>query len=378
MLQRLIARPVRRASHHAAGSAPAAAGAGNADHTIRTDRPSIVRTILWEGSLQHYWDFHPAPDPGTARTPDAAPVIFMVHGFRGDHHGLLRIVQALPAHRIIVPDLPGFGQSGQLDGPHTTEAYSRFVEHSLKVLGLGPATVLLGHSFGSIIAADFAARRAGSIAALVLVNPICAPALEGPSRLASKAAELYYVAAARLPETAGRALLANPLIVRLMSIYLAKTQIPGLRRYIHGQHAAYFSAFASRRVVLEAFRASISGTVRDVAADLRMPVLLIAAELDDIGSLEGQRRLADVIPSATLSIIPGVGHLIHYEKPVEAAHLITSFLATGPARELIAERTAAPAVETSPSPSAASSPSLPAAPSSAAPIPAASSLKAAQ
>ncbi|WP_081738013.1 alpha/beta fold hydrolase [Arthrobacter sp. H41] len=305
-----------------------AAASGTADGTVRTERPAVVRTIPWNGVLQHYWDFPPAETAA-----GGAPVIFLVHGFRGDHHGLLRIVEALPRNRVIVPDLPGFGQSGQLDGAHTTEAYSRFVDHSLGVLALGPSTVLLGHSFGSIVAADFAARHPGRVAALVLVNPICAPALEGPSRLASKAAELYYVAAAHLPEAGGRALLANPLIVRLMSVFMAKTRVPEVRRYIHAQHAAHFSSFASRRVVLEAFRASISGTVRDSAADLRMPVLLIAAELDDIGSLEGQRRLAALIPSSTLSILPGVGHLIHYEKPDEAARLITDFLAGVPAAD---------------------------------------------
>lgn len=311
-----------------------AAASGTDDGPIRTDRPAVVRAIPWNGSLQHYWDFAPAETAAGG----AAPAIFMVHGFRGDHHGLLRIVEALPQNRVIVPDLPGFGRSGQLDGRHTTEAYSRFVEHSLNVLALGPSTVLLGHSFGSIVAADFAAGHAGRISALVLVNPICTPALEGPSRLASKAAELYYVAAARLPEAAGRALLANPLIVRLMSVFMAKTRAPDTRRYIHAQHAAHFSSFASRRVVLEAFRASISGTVRDSAADLRMPVLLVAAELDDIGSLEGQRRLAALIPSSTLAILPGVGHLIHYEKPDEAARLITDFLAGDPAADAAVEQ----------------------------------------
>ncbi|MBG6182691.1 pimeloyl-ACP methyl ester carboxylesterase [Arthrobacter sp. CAN_A214] len=320
-----------------------AAGSGTADGAVRTERPAVVRTIPWNGVLQCYWDFPPAD----AAADGTAPAIFMVHGFRGDHHGLLRIVEALPRNRIIVPDLPGFGQSGQLDGAHTTEAYSRFVEHSLGVLALGPSTVLLGHSFGSIVAADFAARHPGRVAALVLVNPICAPALEGPSRLASKAAELYYVAAAHLPEAGGRALLANPLIVRLMSVFLAKTRAPEVRRYIHAQHSAHFSSFASRRVVLEAFRASISGTVRDSAAGLRMPVLLIAAELDDIGSVEGQRRLAALIPSSTLSILPGVGHLIHYEKPGEAAQLITEFLAGVPAVGPAAEQDPGRATSTS-------------------------------
>lgn len=283
-------------------------------------RQADVRTYRVQGTAQRCWDF-----PSAGGAPDAPPV-FMVHGFRGDHHGLLRIVEALPNHRVIVPDLPGFGQGTVLPGSHNAAGYADFVRASFRELGLGAETVLLGHSFGSIIAARTAAESPELISELVLVNPICEPALEGPKGITSKAAELYYRAAAKLPEAAGHALLANPLIVRGMSIMMAKTRDPGLRRWIHAQHDAYFSAFASRAVVLEAFRSSISETVRDYAADLRMPVLLIAADRDDLGSVPAQRRLAAMIPDAELEIIEGCGHLVHYEAPDVAAALIAGFL----------------------------------------------------
>lgn len=283
-------------------------------------READVRTYRVQGTSQRCWDF-----PASGAAPDAPPV-FMVHGFRGDHHGLLRIVEALPNHRVIVPDLPGFGQGSVLPGSHNAAAYADFVLAGFRALGLGSDTVLLGHSFGSIIAARTAAESPELISELVLVNPICEPALEGPKGITSKAAELYYRAAAKLPEAAGHALLANPLIVRGMSIMMAKTSDPGLRRWIHAQHDAYFSAFASRAVVLEAFRSSISETVRDSAADLRMPVLLIAADRDDLGSVPAQRRLAAMIPDAELEIIEGCGHLVHYEAPDVAAALIADFL----------------------------------------------------
>ncbi|WP_104118857.1 alpha/beta fold hydrolase [Arthrobacter sp. B1805] len=289
-------------------------------------RQAVLRNLHWEGTLQRVWDF-PAvagPDGGKATT------ITMVHGFRGDHHGLLRLVEELPRHRVILPDLPGFGQGQELPGTHDVSTYARFISDCLRKLAPEPR-VLLGHSFGSIVAAEAAALAPDLASVLVLVNPISAPALEGPSRTASRVAEGYYVAADRLPEAAGRALLAHPLIVRAMSVFMAKTKDRTLRRWIHGQHDAYFSSFASRRVVLEAFRASISGTVRDRAQELTMPVLLIAAEKDDIGSVASQRELAALVPDSVLEVLPGVGHLVHYEKPREAARLIETFLETTPA-----------------------------------------------
>jgi len=289
-------------------------------------RQSVVRTLPWEGTVQRVWDFPAIEADGAV----PGPPIVMVHGFRGDHHGLLRVAEELPSHRILLPDLPGFGEGEELSGTHDVGTYARFITDVSRRLAPEPR-VLLGHSFGSIIAAEAAALAPDLAAALVLVNPISAPALEGPSRTASRVAEAYYVAAGRLPEAAGRALLSHPAIVRGMSMFMAKTTDRELRRWIHDQHRAYFSSFASRRVVLEAFRASISGTVRDRAHGLRMPVLLVAAEKDDIGSVQSQRELAALIPTATLEVLSAVGHLVHYEKPREAARLIETFLETVPA-----------------------------------------------
>lgn len=209
---------------------------------------------------------------------------------------------------------------------NTIQNYARFINACFEELNLTPDTVLLGHSFGSVACAHFAAEHPTMFSELVLVNPICEPALQGSSRVASRAAEFYYAAAARLPESLGISLLRNPLIVRAMSALLAKTGDPSLRRYIHGQHLAYFGTFTNRRTLLETFRTSISTDVHQVAGRLKNPVLLVAAARDDLGSVPAQRRLAAAIDDATLHIIDGVGHLIHYETPDTAATLITAFL----------------------------------------------------
>ena len=107
---------------------------------------------------------------------------------------------------------------------------------------------------------------------------------------------------------------------------MAKTRDPQLRRWIHNQHDLYFSAFADRRVVLAAFTASVSHDVSEFAVQIRQPTLLIAADRDDITPLAAQHRLQSLFPQASLSVIEGVGHLIHYEKPAEAAAAITAFL----------------------------------------------------
>lgn len=282
--------------------------------------------IVINGSTVAYWTYEPIH-----ATPDTRTIL-VIHGFRGDHHGLLRVADQLPEMRIIMPDLPGFGRSAAfVSGKHSVEQYGTFVTDFMASLGLGPDTVLLGHSFGSIVAAHFVATHPGTVTPLILINPIAAPALEGAKGIMTKLAVLYYRLAARLPRPLGLALLRSPLIVRVMSEAMAKTADTDLRRFIHGQHHAYFSAFADRESLLESFTASVSSHVAEVAGKLSLPVLLVAGEKDEIAALADQHRLAALLPDGVLKVIPGVGHLIHYETPGHAAGFIRSFLKDHPA-----------------------------------------------
>ena len=110
---------------------------------------------------------------------------------------------------------------------------------------VAPGAFVLGHSFGSIVAA--AAVAAGlETPKLILVNPIGAPALEGPRGILTRLAVFYYWAGARLPwKRIGEALLRNGAIVRVMSVSMAKTKDPELRR-VRARSARHL-LFAVRR-----------------------------------------------------------------------------------------------------------------------------------
>ncbi|MET0303109.1 MAG: alpha/beta hydrolase, partial [Microbacteriaceae bacterium] len=118
----------------------------------------------------------------------------------------------------------------------------------------------------------------------------------------------------------------NGLVVRVMSVSMAKTKDPALRRFVHDQHDTYFSRFADRDVLHDAFVTSVSHDVSEFAARIGVPTLLIAADRDDITPIEAERRLATMFAEAQLVEIADVGHLIHYETPVPAADAIRRFL----------------------------------------------------
>src|SRR6218665_1008980 len=267
------------------------------------------------GGVTAYWVYGDA---------DADVTIIAVHGFRGDHHGLESVLAFLPEARVIAPDLPGFGQSAPIPGrTHDLDEYAAWLTEF--TASVAPGAIILGHSFGSIVTSAAVARGLET-PQLILINPIGAPALEGPKGVMTRLAVFYYAMGARLPEKFGTALLRNRVIVRVMSVTMAKTRDVELRRFIHDQHDTYFSLFADRDVLKDAFVASVSHDVREFAADITVPTLLIAAQRDDITPIEAERDLATRFDDAELVEIAHVGHLIHYETPAEAAGAIRRFL----------------------------------------------------
>jgi pimeloyl-ACP methyl ester carboxylesterase len=112
-----------------------------------------------------------------------------------------------------------------------------------------------------------------------------------------------------------------------MSEMLAKSRNPLLRRWIHDQHARYFSSYSDRDSLVSAFTVSTTATVADYATQIDASVLLIAADRDDITPLDAQRAIQREFPDAELHVLEDVGHLVHYEKPIETAAVIRDFLA---------------------------------------------------
>jgi len=282
---------------------------------LMEQRVGVEHTAHVDGTTTHWWEYS---------ADAAATTLVMIHGFRGDHHGLQLIADALPEFRVIIPDIPVFGSSsGWPDGSVSIDSYGRWLSAFLSATSSNTA-VVVGHSFGSLIVAS--AMRGERARPVVLINPISQRALSGPKRFTTAIASLWYSVGGFLPEPFGSAWLGNPLFVRLMSETLTKSTNPGLRAWIHDQHARYFSLYSDRNSLIGAFSASTSASVADFASDIVAPVLLIAADRDDITPLSAQVAVQRQFPHAELHVLEGVGHLVHYERPIETAAAIREFL----------------------------------------------------
>jgi len=257
-------------------------------------------------------------------TPQKQTII-LIHGFRGTHHGLELIASHLKHFNTIIPDLPGFAEGDTLER-YDLSSYVEWLADFIKKQNLTTPPILLGHSFGSIVSAAYAATYKDTITKLVLVNPIGAPALEGPRGILSKLAVFYYWLGTKLPGKLSHKWLASKMVVDIMSATMTKTNDKNMRAYIRNQHRQYFSLFQTSQSVSESFTTSVSNSVRDYAKNITVPTLLIAGAKDDITPIAKQKELVQLFANAQLEIIEQVGHLTHYETPDQVSFFVEAFI----------------------------------------------------
>ncbi|GAB4084147.1 hypothetical protein GCM10028784_07770 [Myceligenerans cantabricum] len=309
------------------------------------ETPVTRSAVTIRGGTTHLWHYGAAD--GTA-VPGAGGHMVLLHGFRGDHHGLEPIVAHLlrvcPDLRVTVPDLPGFGESPPLPGVrHDVEGYAAWARDLVREVVPGGGALLAGHSFGSVVAAaamseapsagkptagqvEASGEPAAGVRRLVLINPIPRRPLSGRDVPSVGATAVLHSLAGRLPERAGAGVLRHPLLTRVASVAMVRTPDRALRRWIHEEHGRYFAGFATRASLLEAFRASVTASVRESASGVAVPTLLVGGAKDDLARAPDQRDLAGLFRDARLVLIPDVGHLTHYETPAAVAAEIAAFL----------------------------------------------------
>ena len=249
-------------------------------------------------------------------TEKSKGVLLLIHGFRGNHHGLEPIAGALPDWEIFIPDLPGFGATAELD-KITLDEYSRWLIGIYEQMP--ESTIPISHSFGTTVLAR-ALTQGLTPKKAVMINPI-ASANYYSSDLASKAVKRYYKLGKTKPS-----ILKSKVFIDLMNSVLIKTKATDLKAWISKQHLENFSDYSSPKVAIEGFEIASKNSVSDYANRIDTPMLLISGEKDTIGPISEQRKLQQSFSNAEFHEIPKLGHLLHYEAPDQVAKLIERFI----------------------------------------------------
>jgi len=237
--------------------------------------------------------------------------LLLVHGFPLNRGCWVNQVDAFRrTHRVIAPDLRGFGGSWATEGP---VPMSRFAEdlHALIVrLGAGPA-VLVGHSMGGYAALAFAKAFPEALLGLVLVS----------TRASADTAE----AAEARRKLAARVLVEGPLpVVEAMApLMLASGRVDPVR------------SAAVRAFMAPADPTGLVGALLGMAdrpdateglGEILVPTLVIAGLEDDLIPPSESGALARAIPGAHLKLIPGAGHLVAFDAPEAFNHEVALWL----------------------------------------------------
>jgi pimeloyl-ACP methyl ester carboxylesterase len=229
------------------------------------------------------------------------------------------IERATISHRVIAFDRPGFGYS---DRPRATvwtpAAQAALIAKALDQLGVAPA-VVVGHSWGTMVALAMALDHPKCVAGLVLLSG-------------------YYYGTAR-PDVLPASIPAMPLLGDL----IAHTSAPltGLLSGPLGVKASFapapisdkFAAFPAAMTLRPSqIRAAAADTAMMIPAaialsqrygELDLPVVIMAGAGDLIAHPDKHaQRLVDDVAGADLRIIAGQGHLFHYAVPEQVVAAI--------------------------------------------------------
>ena len=103
------------------------------------------------------------------------PALVFLHGIAGSgRYWAPRIMPLAKSFRLFMPDLLGFGRSPWPEAQYTIALHVSTVRQYLARVGLdGEPITIVGHSLGSILALEYAARFPGNVQSLVLFNLPC-------------------------------------------------------------------------------------------------------------------------------------------------------------------------------------------------------------
>ena len=272
--------------------------------------PPEGRFIEVDGVRLHYTD-----------RGEGSPVLLIhgnvVTGADYDTSGVADLLRA--GHRVIVFDRPGFGHSSRPRGRlWTADEQAALLHKALRRLGV-ERPVVVGHSWGAIVALAFAQRHPADTRGLVLLSGYYFWTLRPDVWMASLGAVPVLGDILRYTVSPLFGWLTTPLLKRAM--FSPAPVTPRFER-------DFSPAMALRPWQIRATAADaalmIPGALglRAGYDDLAMPVAIIAGEGDKVVFKRAAERLHGEIPGSTLEIVPGAGHMVHHLDPRRVARAV--------------------------------------------------------
>jgi pimeloyl-ACP methyl ester carboxylesterase len=241
----------------------------------------------------------------------AKPAVVFLHGSAMDH-----VMWALPARHfarhglgVLAVDLPGHGRSGGAPLP-TVAALADWVVALLDTAGAS-AAALVGHSMGSLIALDAAARHPDRVTRIALLG----------SALPMAVAEPLLAAAAANDHAAIDGLM---IWGHSLAGQLGGSGTPGI--HVMAEATRLMERTAPGVLHADLNACNSYGEPLDRLDAIRCPTLLLLGERDLLTPRRATKSLAERIADVRSVVLPGCGHMMTAERPDAVLDALRGFL----------------------------------------------------
>ncbi|MEA2646824.1 MAG: hypothetical protein QOE92_1907 [Chloroflexota bacterium] len=301
-------------------------------------RGNIALSLQIEGIFASRPRSRRFPRPATVRAggidtfyleAGSGPPVVLLHGLGATNASMLPTLWDLARdHRVIAPDLPGFGGSAKPLTTYGFPFFARWLRDFLDALGVERAH-LVGNSLGGRISLEAGLQLPDRIDRMVLYCP-------SPAFLAGR----QYTPFVRLlrPELA----MVPMLLTHGAVVGMARSMFSDPERLQPGWYDAFADEFlrvfgtprgriaffsAAREVYLEEPRGERGFWDRLPA--MERPALFIWGEKDWLVPASFEHHVTDALPRATSIVIEDCGHVPQYEHRARTAELTRGFLRDG-------------------------------------------------
>lgn len=227
------------------------------------------------------------------------PACLLVHAFPFDG----RMWEAQRAelskdHRVLVPDLRGFGRSANLAPARSVDEHADDLAELLDHANVKDAAVL-GLSMGGYVALALFRRHPSRVRALVLADTRALP--DSPEAKAARDVNIAIAREQGMPK----------LVDKLMPPLLAKDAAPSVVQRVRALAESQTVSGVTDALVMLRDRPDS----RPLLPTISVPTAVIVGEFDALSPVAEMKEMADAIPGATFTVIPGAGHLTNLESP---------------------------------------------------------------
>jgi pimeloyl-ACP methyl ester carboxylesterase len=279
--------------------------------------------------LQVDWRAHlrrvalPGAEIGCVEMGEGRPLL-LIHGISGSWQNWLETIPHLArSHRVIAPDLPGFGSSPMPSWKIDMPAYGRLIHDLCEKLGIGSGATIVGNSLGGFVAAEAVTTAPERFERLVLVS--------AAGIINTWAPEQRAVATAYVWKT------LSPVFARRSREVVAR---PRLRQAVFGRVIRYPNRLQPELVFEQissglthcpgfgdALHAAIDHDLRERLGAIEMPTLIVWGFDDRVIPVQAALSYHRRISHSRLEIFERTGHVPQLERPRRFNALLDEFLA---------------------------------------------------